>query len=116
MATRAATAPAYRLRPAPRRKGSRGGSRVRWDKLGRVLLVLVIFGVLASYIGPLMGLVGAWHEKGSAAGELAQLRQEHAALEKRAQETKGPDALNAARRLGMVSPGERSYFVKGLPR
>ncbi len=115
MATRAATARSYRLRPAPRR-GARRSSRVRWDKLGRVLLVLVLFGVLASYVGPLMGLLGAWHEKGAAATELTQLRGEHAALIKKEQESKGPDALGAARRLGMVEPGERSYLVKGLPR
>ena len=114
MASRAATAPAYRLRPAPRGRSRSRASRVRWDKLGRVLLVLVIFGVLASYVGPLMGLVSAWHEKGSAATELTQLRREHGALEARAKASKGPDALDAARRLGMVSPGERSYFVKGL--
>ena len=116
MATRAATAHSYRLRPSPRRTSARGSSRVRWDKLGRVLLVLVLFGVLASYVGPLMGLLGAWHEKGAAATELTQLRREHAALEKRGEQTKGPDALNAARRLGMVALGERSYFIKGLPR
>ena len=115
MASRAATAPAYRLRPSPRR-GSRGrASRIRWDKLGRVLLVLVIFGVLASYVGPLMGLLGAWTEKGSAAPELTQLRHENASQKAQAAATKGrPDATIAARRLGMVSPGERSYVVKGV--
>jgi hypothetical protein len=116
MATRTATAPSYRLRPAPRRGGSRGSSRIRWDKLGRVLLVLVIFGILAYYVGPLLGLFGAWREKGSAATELTQLRHEHVALQKRLQETKGPDAMAAARRLGMISAGERPYFIKGLPR
>ena len=116
MASRAVTASGYRLRPAPRRRsGSRSGSRVRWDKLGRVLLVLVLFGILVSYVGPLMGLFGAWQERNGATSELAQLRRENVALVARAGAAKGPDgAVSAARRLGMVSPGERSYFVKGL--
>jgi cell division protein FtsB len=116
MASRAATAPAYRLRPGPRRRsGGRPASRVRWDKLGRVILVLVIFGVLASYVGPLTGLLGAYQDRSSAATELTQLRRENAALRARADSSQGPDpAQAAARRLGMVSPGEHSYFVKGL--
>ena len=76
----------------------------------------MIFGILAYYVGPLLGLLSAWHERGAAASDLVQLRKEHAALTKRVQEAEGPDALDAARRLGMVSPGERAYFVKGLTR
>lgn len=76
--------------------------------------MLVIFGVLASYVGPLMSLVSAWHEKGSAATELTQLRHQHTALRAREKASSGPNALDAARRLGMVAPDERSYFVKGL--
>jgi hypothetical protein len=74
----------------------------------------VLFGVLASYIGPLTGLLSAWNEKGSAATELTQLRHEHATLQARGKATSGPNAIDAARRLGMVDPDERSYFVKGL--
>jgi cell division protein FtsB len=89
---------------------------VRWDKLGRVLLVLLLAAILASYIGPLLSLVGAWQDRRSTASELTALRQENASLRARAEATKGPDPANAAaRRIGMIAPGERSYYVKGLP-
>ena len=118
MASRAAAPARYRLRPAPRsRAGGRRATRVRWDKLGRVLLVLVLIAILASYIGPLLSLVGAWQDRRSTASELAALRQENATLRARAAAAKGPDPANAAaRRLGMVAPGEQAYYVKGLPR
>ena len=76
---------------------------------------LVVFGVLASYVGPLTGLLGAYQDRSTAATELTQLRRENAALRARADSSQGPNpAEAAARRLGMVSPGEHSYFVKGL--
>jgi cell division protein FtsB len=118
MATRAATAPGYRLRPAPRRRRrGRPASRVRWDKLGRVVLVLVLFAVIASYVGPALNLYGAWHDRNAAVTQLAQLRREHASLLARARAARGPDpAAAAARRLGMVAADERAYLVTGLSK
>lgn len=117
MATRTAHAPGYRLRPAPRsRARGRSGSRIRWDKLGRVILVLALFGVLISYVHPLLGFVGAWNDKRSAAAELSSLRAEHATLESTATSLNSRNAAEqAARKLGMVGAGERSYVIKGLP-
>jgi cell division protein FtsB len=118
MATRASTAASgYRLRPAPRRRARSGArSRIHWDKLGRVVLVLVLIGILASYVGPVTNLVGAWQDRRAAAGELTQLRREYENLHARAAGATGPNpAEDAARKLGMVSPGERSYSIKGLP-
>jgi cell division protein FtsB len=89
---------------------------VKWDKLGRVLLVLVLAAILASYIGPLLSLVGAWQDRRSAADQLATLRQENTSLRARADASQGADPTGAAaRRLGMIAPGERAYYVKGLP-
>jgi cell division protein FtsB len=117
MAGRAQTAPSLRLRPAPRSR-SRGGarsSRVRWDKLGRVILVLALFGVLVSYIHPALGFVSAWNDKRTAATELSQLRAEHASLQAKATSLDGRNAAEqAARRLGMVANGERAYVIQGL--
>ncbi len=118
MAGRAQTAPTYRLRPAPRSRARRGGgSRVRWDKLGRVILVLALFFVLISYIHPALGFWGAWNDKRSAAAELGQLRSEHAALKAKASSLDSrTEAERAARRLGMVADGERAYVIQGLGR
>ena len=78
-----------------------------------MLLVLVLAAILASYIGPLLSLVGAWQDRRSAAAELATLRHENASLRARANALEGPDAADrAARRLGMVAPGERAFVIK----
>jgi cell division protein FtsB len=117
MASRSAS-PNDRLRPAPRSRSRGGsGSRVRWDKLGRVVLVIALFAILASYFHPLLGFFGAYQDKKAAATELTELRREHSQLVNKASTLHSRDAAElAARRLGMVRNGERAYVIKGLPK
>jgi cell division protein FtsB len=92
-----------------------GPSRVRWDRIGRIALVLVLFGVLVSYLNPLVNLVDAWTDSKAGEEHLAQLRQETAALQEQVRDASSPLSLEReARRLGMVKPGERAYVVRGL--
>lgn len=108
----AAPRPSYRLRPAPRGSGPRS-TRIRWDKAGRVALVLVLFLILALYIRPVIGFVEAWHQNGSEQATLEQLRTERAELDQRAAELQLPDADEVrARELGMVRAGEQAYSVE----
>ena len=117
MPGRAHTAPAYRLRPAPRSRSRRNPSRVRWDKLGRVILVLALFGVLVSYVHPALGVWSAWNDKRSASAELSQLRDEHAALKAKASSLDSDaEAERAARKLGMVADGERAYVIQSFSK
>ena len=115
---RRATAPAPRpRRPAPRPQLVPGGGRgIRWDRLGRTALLLVLVGMVALYAGPLMGF---WAARGQAAGERArvqQLRRENVALRARRTALRSPGTLEAeARRLGMVRPGEHPFVVQHLP-
>jgi cell division protein FtsB len=112
MSARAQAARGYRMRPAPRR-GGRRASRVRWDKLGRVVLVIVLFAVLASYVSPMLNFVDAWKDSRAERTELQELKDENAQLRARAATLDGPDAdERAARQLGMVAPGESSYAIK----
>jgi cell division protein FtsB len=112
MTARAQAARGYRMRPAPRRDGRRA-SRIRWDKLGRVVLVIVLVAVLASYISPALNFVDAWQDSRSERSQLQHLQRENAELRARAETLDGPDAAEqAARRLGMVAPGESSYVIK----
>ena len=106
---------AYAAR-GPRRVRRRAGpSRIRWDKLGRILLVLVLFGVLVSYLNPLVNLLEAWQGSKSSDAELARLKQERVELTNRLREVSSPATLEReARRLGMVKPGEHAYIVRGL--
>jgi cell division protein FtsB len=79
--------------------------------------VIVLFFVLASYIGPSINFFGAWRGSKSEQSHLAELRQENAKLRQRAEELKGPEAAEReARKLGMFDPaaGEVPFVVKGL--
>jgi cell division protein FtsB len=104
-------------RRAPRRRAGRrvGPSRIRWDRLGRIALVLVLFLVLVSYLNPLVNLLQAWQGSKSSESQLAQLKQQKVELSHQLREVSSPAALEReARRLGMVKPGEHAYIVHGL--
>jgi cell division protein FtsB len=106
---------AYAAR-GPRRVRRRSGpSRIRWDKLGRIALVLVLFVVLISYLNPLVNLFQAWQGSKSSEAQLGQLKKERLALKDQLRDVSSPAALEReARRLGMVKPGEHAYIVHGL--
>jgi cell division protein FtsB len=92
-----------------------GPSRIRWDRLGRIALVLVLFLVLVSYLNPLVNLMQAWQGSKSSESQLAQLKQERVDLTRQLHEVSSPAALEReARRLGMVKPGEHAYIVHGV--
>ena len=114
MAT-AAARPRYRARVAPR--GSRGSrlSGVRWDRLGRVALVLVLFAVLVSYISPSLHVLSTWRESNAAEARLGDLKAENESLGRQSEQLEQPAAKTAeARKLGLVAPGEQAYVVDGL--
>jgi cell division protein FtsB len=102
---------------AQRRRARRrvGPSRVRWDRIGRIALVLVLFGVLVSYLNPLVNLVAAWSDSKAGEERLAALRQENSELQAEVRNASSPLTLEReARRLGMVKPGEHAYVIRGL--
>ena len=85
--------------------------------MGRIALVLVLFGVMVSYLNPLVGVLEAWQGSKSSESELAQLKQEKVELTHQLREVSSPATLEReARRLGMVKPGEHAYVVHGLDR
>ncbi|HLM31769.1 MAG TPA: septum formation initiator family protein [Solirubrobacterales bacterium] len=119
MSARAQTARGYRLKPAPRSRSRGQGrrSRIQWDRVGRVALVLVLFAVLASYIGPTLNLFDAWRDSRTEHANLAELRTENQRLHERIANLDGNDAAElAARKQGMVGPTERPYSIRGLSR
>jgi cell division protein FtsB len=83
--------------------------------VGRIALVLVLFGVMVSYLNPLVNLLNAWQGSKASQQQLIELKQEKAELTKELQEASSPATLEReARRLGMVKPGEHAYVVHGL--
>jgi cell division protein FtsB len=89
---------------------------VRWDRVGRVALLVLLVGVALAYVGPARSLVSTWRDSNAKQAQLQTLQSEHDALLRRARELRDPRTVQAeARRLGMVKPGERSYVVRNLP-
>ena len=70
------SARAYRVAPRRRARG-RPASRIHWDKLGRVVLVIVLFLILLSYVNPAVNFIDAWRDSHTQRSELLELRQEH---------------------------------------
>jgi cell division protein FtsB len=106
----------YKARVAPRSGAGRTtASRIQWDRVGRIALVLVLFAVLVSYVKPVINLVDTWRESKAAEQRLQELQAENAQLEKRAKMLNTPAAaMREARKLGMVGPGEQAYKITGL--
>ncbi len=107
--------PRYRARVAPR--GTRGsrGSRIRWDRFGRVVLVLVLFIVIASYVGPSLHVFESWRESKGAEASLAELKVENAELTRKAKALESDAAVMAeARKLGLVDSSEQAYVLDGI--
>jgi hypothetical protein len=107
-----------RRRPAPRRNAGQSGSgRIQWDRLGRIALVLAVFGIVALYFGPAYNLYTTHRQASAARVELHQVQAENARLKKLADHAKSESVLRReARRQGMVVIGEQAYVVNGLPR
>jgi cell division protein FtsB len=86
---------------------------VRWDRVGRVALVLVLFGVAVSYLNPVVSLIDSWRDSKAGVEQLNELKAENARLQHAAERAKDPFTLEReARKLGMVRPGEQAYVVK----
>ena len=110
MSSRAYAAPGR----APRRRVRQrvGPSRVRWDRIGRTALVLVLFGVLVSYLNPLVNLFDAWRDSKAGEERLVELQRENVELRQQVSDAGSTLTLKReARRLGMITPGERAYIV-----
>ena len=96
---------------------ARRPTAIRWDRVGRIALLLVLLGVIALYVNPLMTYVSTRQEAKQRRAEVAELQRERAQLRARRDELRDPRAIEReARRLGMVKPGERAYVVNGLGR
>ena len=90
--------------------------RVRWDRVGRVALLVLLVGVALAYVGPARSLLSTWHDSNAKQAQLQTLEREHETLLRRARDLRDPRTVQSeARRLGMVKPGERSYVIRGLP-
>jgi len=91
--------------------------RVRWDRIGRLALIVVGLLLVYLYINPLRSWVSTLQEAKTKRGDVAALQHEQRQLVQRKRALQAPGAVDTeARRLGMVRRDERAFVVRGLPR
>jgi cell division protein FtsB len=113
----AARKPTARRKPAARRKPGvrRGGSRIRWDRVGRIALTLVLAAVLYSYLNPAIDFVKTYTATTAAKAEFHEKLRENKRLHRRIQTADDPIVIaRRARAQGLVAEGETPIVVHGL--
>jgi cell division protein FtsB len=89
---------------------------VRWDRIARCTLLIVLFGVLLLYVGPARSYLSTYHSSQQARSQVSALERQNRALRAERRALLRPLAVQrAARRLGMVKAGEQPFVVWGLP-
>jgi cell division protein FtsB len=100
-----------------RSRARKGPGGIRWDRVARLSLLLVLVGVAASYIEPAADYLRAWGLAKETRAEVRDLRADNSRLRTRAKLLQDPQAIELeARRIGMARPGERAYVVRRLPK
>jgi cell division protein FtsB len=93
----------------------RAGGAIRWDRVGRIALLVVLGVILLLYVSPLLHWVGRSRVAAEQRTELRSLERDNARLRSRIGQLRDPDVLEReARGLGMVRRGERPYVIEGL--
>ncbi|HET8954941.1 MAG TPA: hypothetical protein VFN18_04705 [Solirubrobacterales bacterium] len=104
-------------RPAPRKArpaARRGPSRIKWDRVGRVALTLVLVAVLYSYLGPSIDFVKTYTGTTAAKAKLHGLLKEDRRLHNRIQSADDPLVVaREARAQGMIAEGETPVVIRG---
>jgi cell division protein FtsB len=90
---------------------------IRWDRVGRVFLLGVLFVILLMYVSPLTRWIAQTNTAKEDTAEMQQLQAANNSLKNRLRSLEQPQALELrARRLGMVKQGERAFVIENLPR
>jgi len=104
---------------APRRRASAGlkTGGIRWDRLSRVALLVLLGAILLMYISPAKHWWESTRTASAQTEELRHLEAEHQGLKERAATLKNPDTLELeARKLGMTRSDERAFVIENPPK
>lgn len=107
--------------PRARRVGTQSARssalpRVRWDRLGRLAMLVVLAALLYLYLSAGIRMLSTWRQSRHDSATVATLEHEHEALV-RQRESLGRQGTTEtqARVLGMKKTNERQYVISGLP-
>ncbi len=91
-------------------------ARVRWDRLGRVAMLLVLVALLYLYASAGVHMLSTWRQSRHDDAVVAAMQREHSALVHQREALTAAGTLETqARQLGMMKAGEQPYVVGGLP-
>ena len=117
-----ASAPAYSTRGSGARSSSTRRQRavvrprVRWDRLGRLALLLVLGTLVYLYLSAGESLLSTLRQAKQDNATVSALSREYRTLNREHLNSTSQAALEEqARRLGMIKPGGQPYIVSGLP-
>jgi cell division protein FtsB len=90
--------------------------RVRWDRVGRVTLLIVLCVVAGLYVQQALAYLAVRSQTNRQRAIVQQLTRANASLRQQQRALNDPATIvRDARALGMVRVGEHPYEVTGLP-
>jgi len=99
---------------AARSAGTAG--RVRWDRVGRLALMLVLVALVYLYVSAGVHMFSTWRQAHSDSATVGALAREHLQLERQHEALSRQGTVEEeARQLGMIRKGEQPYIISGLP-
>jgi cell division protein FtsB len=122
-AARSSTGRAAPSRPRPARERVRLSAgripgpaprlRLRWERIGRYGLVVVLTIVVGLYVEHALSYLSTRSQANAQSAVVRSLERQNAALRREAGSLNDPTTIvRDARALGMVRPGERPYVVQ----
>jgi cell division protein FtsB len=115
---RTAAAPRRQTRKSPPRRRRTAKSpihRVRWDRVGRTSLLVVLAVVLGLYVKQAISYFSVRTQADQQMAVALRLERQNRALERQQQTLESPATIQRdARALGMVHQGERPYVITGV--
>jgi len=90
--------------------------RVRWERVGRVGLLVVLAIVVGLYVEHTLSYFSTRAQANHQQAIVNQLAHQNARLSRQVKSLNNPSTIvSQARALGMVRPDERSYVITGQP-
>ncbi len=116
----ATAAPRRQPRPAPRKAprliNRPPKLRVRWERVGRVGLLVVLSIVVALYVEHTLSYFATHSQANQQQAIVTRLSHQNAQLSRQVKSLGDPSTIvSDARALGMVRPNERPYVISGAP-
>jgi cell division protein FtsB len=90
--------------------------RVRWERVGRIGLLVVLAVVIALYVEHTLAYLATREQSDAQKAIVDSLERQNALLTREEKSLEDPATIvRDARALGMVRPGEQPYVITGMP-